>query len=147
MPSEGEAGSVAVTLSEVPSIDPEPTEKTIEATAFSDQLTRIPPVEIFWKDLTLDVPVPSGAFKKKQTKQILNGISGYARPGEMLAIMGSTGAGKTSLLNVLARRADGVSTGVILINGKPIGSSMKFAGYVLQSVIGGLLPGSPTPPR
>ena len=37
-------------------------------------------------------------------KQILNDVSGYAKPKEMLAIMGSSGCGKTSLLNVLAQR-------------------------------------------
>lgn len=35
-------------------------------------------------------------------KQILNNVSGYARPKEMVAIMGASGSGKTSLLNVLA---------------------------------------------
>jgi ABC-type multidrug transport system ATPase subunit len=35
-------------------------------------------------------------------KQILTGSNGYAKPSEMMAIMGASGSGKTSLLNVIA---------------------------------------------
>ena len=37
-------------------------------------------------------------------KTILTNNNGYAKPNEVLAIMGSSGSGKTSLLNVLAQR-------------------------------------------
>lgn len=47
-------------------------------------------------------------------KQILNNISGYAKPGELLAIMGASGCGKTSLLNILAQRI-GVSPGATFL--------------------------------
>jgi ATP-binding cassette, subfamily G (WHITE), eye pigment precursor transporter len=41
---------------------------------------------------------------KKSMKRILTNISGFAKPKEMVAIMGASGSGKTSLLNVLAQR-------------------------------------------
>ena len=42
--------------------------------------------------------------KKKKTVQILENVSGEAMPGRVLAIVGPSGAGKTSLLNALAKR-------------------------------------------
>lgn len=41
---------------------------------------------------------------EKKFKQILTNCSGYADPGELVAIMGPSGSGKTSLLNVIACR-------------------------------------------
>ena len=46
-------------------------------------------------------------------KQILSNVNGYAKPKEMVAIMGASGSGKTSLLNVLAQR-QAVSKGAVL---------------------------------
>ena len=39
--------------------------------------------------------------KKSDDKVILNGVSGVIQPGEMACVMGTSGSGKTSLLNVL----------------------------------------------
>lgn len=51
--------------------------------------------------------------KGKQMKQILTSANGYAKPGEMMAIMGASGSGKTSLLNVIAQRL-ALSPGCVL---------------------------------
>ena len=45
--------------------------------------------------------------------QLLNNIDGIFAPGVMTALMGSTGAGKTTLMDVLAGRKTGQNTGAI----------------------------------
>jgi len=34
-------------------------------------------------------------------KKILHNVTGYAKPGQIMSIMGASGSGKTSLLNIL----------------------------------------------
>lgn len=68
-----------------------------------------------WKDVSYSVPYLGGE------KQLLNNISGYAKPGVMVALMGASGAGKTTLLNTLAQRQTiGVVSGAMLVDGKPL---------------------------
>ncbi|KAF2717150.1 putative ABC transporter [Polychaeton citri CBS 116435] len=54
-------------------------------------------------------------------KQILTGISGAVHPGELLAIMGASGAGKTTFLDILARKNKrGVIGGTSYLNGERV---------------------------
>jgi ABC-type multidrug transport system ATPase subunit len=54
-------------------------------------------------------------------KQILSGISGAVHPGELMAIMGASGAGKTTFLDLLARKNKrGNCVGDFWINGEKI---------------------------
>ncbi|THU52650.1 hypothetical protein C4D60_Mb10t06170 [Musa balbisiana] len=70
-------------------------------------------VFLTWEDLWV-----SASDRKGRRASILRGITGYARPGEVLAIMGPSGCGKSTLLDALAGRlGSGVSQkGEILIN-------------------------------
>ncbi|KAF2270938.1 hypothetical protein CC78DRAFT_610985 [Lojkania enalia] len=54
-------------------------------------------------------------------KQILSGISGAVHPGELLAIMGASGAGKTTFLDILARKNKiGLVGGEFHLNGERV---------------------------
>ena len=50
-------------------------------------------------------------------KEILRGVSGHFRPGKLTAILGPSGAGKTSLLNILAGQITSNLQGCITVNG------------------------------
>lgn len=81
-----------------------------------------------FENVTFDVNVqlnPKDAKtegKKFKTLNIIKGVSGYAMPGQTLYIMGSSGAGKTSLLNILSDRSSSKNgnkiSGNILVNDK-----------------------------
>jgi len=81
-----------------------------------------------WQNLHCQIKVGS------KDRIILNGVSGTALPGQITAIIGPSGAGKTTFLDVLAgRKNTGVVEGEILVNGKPRTKSFKrIAGYVMQ---------------
>ncbi|XP_014672480.1 PREDICTED: ABC transporter G family member 14-like, partial [Priapulus caudatus] len=83
-------------------------------------------MELLFRDVTLSL--------SQQT--ILNGVSGFCRPGEMLAIMGPTGSGKTSLLNVLAGRISQIERGSIFLDGHVLNKTLKRKiVYILQQDI------------
>ncbi|KAI6133706.1 pleiotropic drug resistance ABC transporter [Pisolithus croceorrhizus] len=70
-----------------------------------------------WEDLNYHVPVPGG------TRRLLHDVCGYVKPGTLTALMGASGAGKTTCLDVLAQRKNiGVVTGDVLVDGRPLGS-------------------------
>jgi ABC-type multidrug transport system ATPase subunit/ABC-type multidrug transport system permease subunit len=54
-------------------------------------------------------------------KQIISGISGIAQPGQLMAIMGASGAGKSTFLDILARKNKrGQVDGSFYVNGEKI---------------------------
>lgn len=81
-----------------------------------------------WQDVCYDIKV------KGETRRILDHIDGWVKPGTLTALMGVTGAGKTSLLDVLANRVTmGVITGEMLVDGRMRDDSFqRKTGYVQQ---------------
>jgi len=75
--------------------------------------------------------------KGPTTKVILDNISGYASPGEILALMGPSGSGKTSLLDTLSGRSV-YQGGILTVNGVVVEKTMmkKFkrkVAYIKQA--------------
>lgn len=77
-------------------------------------------------------------FSYNGVDKILKDISFYADPGEKIAFVGSTGAGKTTITNVITRFYE-IDSGQILIDGIDINDIKKTAlrrafGMVLQDI-------------
>ena len=102
-------------------------------------MTSTPPVvssdeEVFqWDDISYSVQF------KGQEKQILRAVSGAVAGGELCAIIGPSGAGKTSLLNILAGRISSRGAakrvgGTVKLNGESIGPAAlrQRIAYVMQ---------------
>ncbi|TMW83893.1 hypothetical protein EJD97_000524, partial [Solanum chilense] len=83
-------------------------------------------VFLTWNDLCVSVSIGS--------KNIIEGVTGYARPTQLLAVMGPSGSGKSTLLDALAGRLDFSTrqSGDILINGHKQKLSYGTCGYVTQ---------------
>ena len=58
-------------------------------------------------------------FSYEEGKPVLHNISFTAKPGQMIAVVGETGCGKTTLINLLMRFYD-VSSGAILLDGHDV---------------------------
>jgi len=96
---------------------------------------KVTPLRLEWYDLYKEVElITGGCCKKKEskTKVLIQNISGEAKPGELLALMGPSGAGKTTVLNSLAKR-QALTSGKILLNGRKLPKNYnKISAYVMQ---------------
>ncbi|KAF8780668.1 hypothetical protein HU200_001271 [Digitaria exilis] len=86
-------------------------------------------VFLSWEDISV-----TAADEKGRRKVILDRITGFARPGQVLALMGPSGSGKTTLLDTLSGRLglDMNGRGDILINGRRERLSYGTSAYVTQ---------------
>ncbi|KAK1304564.1 ABC transporter G family member 11 [Acorus calamus] len=82
-----------------------------------------------WKDLTVTVTLNNG-----ETQRVLEGLTGYAEPGSLTALMGPSGSGKSTLLDALSSRlaTNAFLSGTILLNGRKTKLSFGAAAYVTQ---------------
>jgi ABC-type multidrug transport system ATPase subunit/ABC-type multidrug transport system permease subunit len=103
----------------------------IEARPFS---LRITPTTLFFKDLSYTILSPTTL----EPIVLLKNVSGFARPGRLIALMGATGSGKTTLLDVLSlRKTIGTTTGKIMLvpGGSEIAYGEQFDNHIGFSTV------------
>ena len=89
------------------------------------------PADLSFENLVYEVNASTADDKLR----LLNEVSGVFRAGRMCALMGSSGAGKTTLMDVIAmRKTSGSITGKIELNGfdQERISFLRSSGYVEQ---------------
>jgi ATP-binding cassette subfamily B protein len=83
-------------------------------------------------EISGDIRFEDVSFAYAKGLPALSNISFHARPGETIALVGATGAGKSTLVNLLARFYE-FSSGAITIDGKSI---RDFGVHALREMIG-----------
>lgn len=73
----------------------------------------------YYKEVKGAVTLTDVTFGYNPDKTVLKNISLYAKPGQKIAFVGSTGAGKTTITNLINRFYD-INSGVITIDNIPI---------------------------
>ncbi|KAF7033050.1 hypothetical protein CFC21_044175 [Triticum aestivum] len=99
------------------------------------------PLSLTFEDIRYSVDMPEEVKAqgvKEDRLELLKGISGSFRPGVLTALMGVSGAGKTTLMDVLAgRKTSGYVEGSITISGYPKKQETfaRVSGYCEQNDI------------
>lgn len=99
---------------------------------------------LHWRNLTVQIPLNGRSRRARadieragipSTKTILNDVSGYVEPGQMLFIMGPSGSGKSTILDSLADRVKLPVRGVQYLDGRPKSAQTlkAIAKYVQQT--------------
>jgi ABC-type multidrug transport system ATPase subunit len=98
---------------------------------FNEKIRYSNPVSIAFNDLGMTV--------KSNGAVVLEGVTGEFPAGSLVALMGGSGAGKSTFLNALSNRAPyGNVTGEVSLNGvfgETIGKYPRLVGFVLQDDI------------
>ncbi|MFV0441382.1 MAG: ABC transporter ATP-binding protein [Lachnospirales bacterium] len=94
--------------------------------------------KVEYRKLEGDIVLDSVDFAYSEDKQILYDVSVYAKPGQKIAFVGATGAGKTTITNLINRFYD-IADGKIRYDGININKIKKYdlrksIGVVLQDV-------------
>lgn len=90
-----------------------------------------------WEDIKGEIRFDHVTFRYKNGEKVLDNFNLTISPGESIALVGKTGAGKSTIVNLLCRFYEPTS-GDILIDGKSIRARSQLwlqskLGYVLQS--------------
>lgn len=139
----GAPGAPASSLSALPAVA-----SSADASAPGAAAVPFTPITLVCRNIRYYVPDPAkgkgeapGVVQDSEDREIsgklelLKGLSFFAQPGSLTALMGGSGAGKTTLMDVvLGRKTVGVVRGDILVNGYPKeqGSWSRVCGYVEQ---------------
>ena len=89
---------------------------------------------VTYKEVRGNVEFDDVVFGYEPDKTVLNGISLYAKPGQKIAFVGSTGAGKTTIINLINRFYD-VPEGKIRYDGININKIKKDDLRRSQSIV------------
>eukprot|EP01084_Bolivina_argentea_P231665 390609_1 len=103
-------------------------------------------IRLEWDDIKLEI---KSRNKNEPNIPILRGISGCARPGELYAIIGASGGGKTTLLSILTGRirtiaslaSNSICSGIVTMNNITVNTSLpqefnylsKNVAFVMQN--------------
>ncbi|KAJ0986405.1 hypothetical protein J5N97_004761 [Dioscorea zingiberensis] len=118
-----------------------PTEPTSSVASKRGMALPFVPLSISFDEISYYVDMPAEMRKQGETEgrlQLLRGITGAFRPGILTALMGVSGAGKTTLMDVLAgRKTSGYIEGDIRISGYPKNQATfaRISGYCEQNDI------------
>ncbi|KAM5558749.1 ABC transporter G family member 15-like [Rosa sericea] len=91
---------------------------------------------LVWQDLTVVAPA-AATSSVSRSKLLLNGVTGYAQPNRIMALMGPSGSGKSTLLDALAGRlpANVRMCGDVILNGNKRSINSTDISYVTQEDI------------
>lgn len=93
-------------------------ERVFEFLAEEDEIAEVSnPISL--KDVKGEVSFEHVVFGYNEDKTIIKGFTAHIQPGQKVAIVGPTGAGKTTMVNLLMRFYD-VNSGVIRVDGEDI---------------------------